>query len=187
MQKFTVSFLGRDCPGVVSTVSGLLSEAGCNIVAATQSLLLGEFAGIFMVSVGEGPTQESLQEQLRQGLKKVNMDLSLIVRPTNEEEWGKSIHCEPFVVSADGTDGEGQIAKISRVFTRHGVNVESLRAFLGEGSKNHALFVFEIMVPDSVDLGRLRRELVCEGQALGLRVSVQHRDIFEAVHRIGSF
>ncbi|MBQ9537069.1 MAG: amino acid-binding protein [Desulfovibrionaceae bacterium] len=187
MQKFTVSFLGRDCPGVVSTVSGLLSAAGCNIFAATQSLLLGEFAGIFMVSVDDALTQEALQGELQQGLAKAGMDLSLIVRPTHEEEWGKSKRCEPFVVSADGTDGEGQIAKISRVFTRHGVNVESLRAFLGEGGANHALFVFEIMVPDSVDLGRLRRELVCEGQSLGLRVSVQHRDIFEAVHRIGSF
>ena len=187
MQKFTVSFLGRDCPGVVATVSGLLSESGCNILAATQSLLLGEFAGIFMISVGDGLTPESLQEELRRGVAKVGMDLSLIVRPTNEEEWGKSIHCEPFVVSADGLDGPGQISKISRVFSRHGVNVQSLRAFLGEGGENHALFVFEIMVPDNVDLGRLRRELVCEGQNLGLRVSVQHRDIFEAVNRIGTF
>ena len=187
MQKYTVSFLGRDCPGVVSTVSSLLCDAGCNIVAATQSLLLGEFAGIFLVSVDDSSTCEMIQEKLRSGIKNVNMDLSIIVRPTNEEEWGKTIHCEPFVVSADGLDGSGQIAKISRVFTRHGVNVESLRAFLGEGGENHALFVFEIMVPDSVDLGRLRRELVCEGQGLGLRVSVQHRDIFEAVHRIGTF
>lgn len=186
MQKFTVSFLGRDCPGVVSTVSTLLSDAGCNITGATQSLLLGEFAGIFMVTADDTASQESIQEQLRNGLTKAKMDLSLIVRPTNEEEWGKAIHYEPFVVSADGKDGTGQIARISRVFTRHGVNVESLRAFLGEGSDKHALFVFEIMVPDSVDLGRLRRELVCEGQNLGLRVSVQHRDIFEAVHRIGA-
>ena len=54
-------------------------------------------------------------------------------------------------------------------------------------TSNHALFVFEVKVPENADLGRLRRELASEGQAQGLRVSVQHRDIFEAVHRIGSF
>ena len=37
------------------------------------------------------------------------------------------------------------------------------------------------------DVGRLRRELTCEGQSRDLRVSVQHRDIFEAVNRVNSF
>ncbi len=185
MQKFTVSFLGRDCPGVVSTVSGLLCAAGCNITAATQSLLLGEFAGIFLVEVGDDRTPESLQQTLLDGLAGAKMDLSLIVRPTCEGAWGRTIHSEPFVVSADGEDGNGQISCMSKVFSRHGVNIESLRAFLDEGTRR-ALFVFEVMVPESVDIGRLRRELACEGQNLGLRVSVQHRDIFEAVNRIES-
>ncbi len=48
-------------------------------------------------------------------------------------------------------------------------------------------FLCEVMVPNSVDMGRLRRELDCEGQKSGLRVSAQHRDIFEAVHRVNSF
>ncbi|MBQ7457273.1 MAG: amino acid-binding protein [Desulfovibrio sp.] len=188
MQKFTVSFLGRDCPGVVSTVSTLLSNCSANITAATQSLLLGEFAGIFLVEVADDTVAaETLQQQLQEGLAKAEFDLSLIVRPTCEGAWGKNSHSEPFVVSADGQDGNGQIAAMSRVFSRHGVNIESLRAYLGDdAAKNHALFVFEVMVPESVDIGRLRRELLCEGQSLGLRVSVQHRDIFEAVNRIES-
>ena len=95
--------------------------------------------------------------------------------------------CEPFVVTADGPDKPGLIAAMSRVFARHGVNIESLKAILGEGGTNQALFVFEVMVPNSVDMGRLRRELDCEGQKIGLRVSAQHRDIFEAVHRVSSF
>ena len=187
MQKCTVSFLGRDCPGVVSTVSTLLSEADCNILAATQSLLKGEFAGIFMVEVADDLSLSQLQERLTLGLEKAGVDLSLIVRPSCEGTWGSNLVCQPYVVSADGKDGKGQISAMSRVFSRHGVNIESLRAFLGEGGADHALFGFEIMVPDTVDIGRLRRELLCEGQNHGLRVSVQHRDIFEAVHRIGTF
>ncbi|MBR4742420.1 MAG: amino acid-binding protein [Desulfovibrio sp.] len=187
MQKYTVSFLGRDCPGVVYTVSSLLSAKGCNIEGATQSLLLGEFAGIFMISIDDDRSAEFLQNELQAGLVKANLDLSLIVKPSHEEQWGKTDLLEPFVVSCDGLDGKGQIAGIARVFTRHGVNIESLRASLGEGGEGHALFVYEILVPKSVDLGRLRRELVCEGQGLGLRVSMQHRDIFEAMHRINVF
>ena len=187
MQKYTASFLGRDCPGVVATVSRILGETGCNIVEVTQTILSGEFAAIFVVQAPEGRSAEELREQLTAGLAEAQVDLSVLVRPAIEGQWGKDLKCDPFVVTADGPDKPGHIAAMSRVFARHGVNIESLKAILGEGGEDHALFVFEVMVPEDADLGRLRRELACEGQSRHLRVSVQHRDIFEAVHRVSSF
>lgn len=187
MQKYTASFLGRDCPGVVASVSRILGETGCNIVEVTQTILSGEFAAIFVVQAPEGHSAEKLREQLTAGLAEAQVDLSVLVRPAIEGQWGQELNCDPFVVTADGPDKPGLIAAMSRVFARHGVNIESLKAILGEGGADHALFVFEVMVPENVDLGRLRRELACEGQTRHLRVSVQHRDIFEAVHRVSSF
>lgn len=187
MQKYTASFLGRDCPGVVATVSRLLGETGCNIVEVTQTILSGEFAAIFVVQAPDGCAGDALRERLIAGLASAEVDLSVLVRPAIEGQWGRGLDCDPFVVTADGPDKPGLIAAMSRVFARHGVNIESLKAILGEGGADRALFVFEVMVPESVDLGRLRRELACEGQTRHLRVSVQHRDIFEAVHRVGSF
>ena len=115
------------------------------------------------------------------------LDLSVLVRPAVEGRWEDSVVSQPFVVTVDGPDRPALIAAMSRVFARHGVNIDSLKAVLGQDHSNHALFVFEVKVPENADLGRLRRELASEGPAQGLRVSVQHRDIFEAVHRIGSF
>ena len=186
MQKFTASFLGRDCPGVVANVSRILEDSGCNIEEVTQTILSGEFAAIIVVAAPE-KNAETLRSKLSAGLESAKVDLSVLVRPAIKGQWGTDLHCEPFVVTADGPDKPGLIAAMSRVFARHDVNIESLKAILGEGGANHALFVFEVMVPDAVDLGRLRRELSCEGQSRDLRVSVQHRDIFEAVHRVSSF
>lgn len=183
MQKFTASFLGRDCPGVVAAISRILEENGCNIEEVTQTILSGEFAAIFVVAA-PAHSEDELHGKLQAGLDAAAMDLSVLVRPAIKGQWGTGLDCEPFVVTADGPDRPGLIATMSRVFARHGVNIESLKAILGEGGANHALFVFEVMVPHSVDLGRLRRELSCEGQNSQLRVSVQHRDIFEAVHRV---
>ena len=187
MHKYTASFLGRDCPGVVAAVSRILEENGCNIEEVTQSILSGEFAAIFVVAAPDALDAQNLHQRLSASLAEAKVDLSVLVRPAIQGQWGQSIHCEPFVITADGPDTPGLIAAMSRVFARHDVNIESLKAILGEGGANHALFVFEVMVPDAVDLGRLRRELSCEGQSRDLRVSVQHRDIFEAVHRVSSF
>ena len=152
----------------------------------TQTILSGEFAAIFVVAAPLADA-DALRARFCAGLAQAQVDLSVLVRPAIEGQWGVGLHYDPFVVTADGADRPGLIASMSRVFARHGVNIESLKAILGEGGAHHALFAFEVMVPDSVDLGRLRRELACEAQNHGLRVSVQHRDIFEAVHRVNSF
>ena len=196
MEKYTASFLGRDCPGVVAAVSRLFGDMGCNIEAMAQTMLSGAFAAIFVVSApeeaaggrGEGACgADCLRLRLEEGLERVGVDLSVLVRPAIAEQWGANLNCEPFVVTVDGPDRPGLIGEMSRVFGRHGVNIENLKAILGEGGEGKALFVFEVMVPDTVDLGRLRRELALEANNLNLRVSVQHRDIFEAVHRVSSF
>ncbi|WP_165075401.1 MULTISPECIES: ACT domain-containing protein [unclassified Desulfovibrio] len=196
MEKYTASFLGRDCPGVVAAVSRLFGDMGCNIEAMAQTMLSGAFAAIFVVSVPEGMAAgrgegacgaDCLRLRLEEGLERGGVDLSVLVRPAIAEQWGDGLNCEPFVVTVDGPDRPGLIGEMSRVFGRHGVNIENLKAILGEGGEGKALFVFEVMVPDTVDLGRLRRELALEANNLNLRVSVQHRDIFEAVHRVSSF
>ncbi len=186
MQKFTASFLGRDCPGIVAVISQLFGELECNIEAMSQTILLGEFAAIFVVSAPDGQRLEGVRKRLSEGLASASMDLSVLVRPAIEGQWGEGLACEPFVATMDGPDRPGLIGAISRIFARHSVNIENLKAILDQNGSGHALFVFEIMIPKDVDLGRLRRELNCEAQNLNLRVSVQHRDIFEAVHRVSS-
>lgn len=187
MQKYSASFLGRDCPGVVAAVSQLFGEAKCNIEAMSQTMLWGEFAAIFIIAAPDDLPVDKLREFLTKGLADAQVDLSVLVRPAIGAQWGEGIKCQPFVVTLDGPDGPGLIGAMSRIFGRHSVNIENLTAALEEEKNGRAMFVFEVMVPDSVDLGRLRRELICEAQKLNLRVSVQHREIFEAVNRVSSF
>lgn len=187
MAKLTASFLGRDCPGVVAAITGLIGELGCNIQAMSQTMLSGEFAAIFIVSAPAGMDAAALAKELEAGLAKAQVDLSTLVRPAAGIQWGRELACEPFVVTVDGPDGPGLIGAMSRVFARHGVNIENLTAILEHVADGNALFVFEVMVPESVDSGRLRRELALEAKRMGLRVSMQHRDIFEATHRVKAF
>lgn len=184
MQTFTASFLGTDRPGVVAGISSILGDCGCNIIALAQTIVSGEFAAIFIVHAPDDATADALYEKLTRGLADNEIDLSVIVRPKLESAWASGENAQPFVISVDGPDRSGLIASMSRIFARHSVNIESLNAVLGEGGDGHALFVFEVMVPPSVDLGRLRRELELEGQQQNMRTTVQHRDIFEAIHRV---
>ena len=184
MRKLTASFLGRDCPGIVAIISRLFGELGCNIKAMSQTMLSGEFAAIFVVDAPDNIDEKYLKDFFSETFAREKVDLSVMARPAIESQWGQNLKCEPFVVTVDGPDGPGLIGAMSKVFGRHEVNIENLRAILDGQEEGNALFVFEVMVPDTVDFGRLRRELSVEAQKLNLRVSAQHRRVFEAIHRL---
>lgn len=187
MHKLTASFLGPDCPGVVAAVAGIFAANNCNIEAMSQAALASEFTAIFVVNAPDDLNPEHLRRILEEGLACTGVDLSVTVRPATGNCWAGYAASDPFVITVDGPDGPGLIAAMSRIFARHGVNITNLTAILYEEPKGNALFVFEVMVPGSADIGRLRRELILEGKNLGLRVGVQHRDIFEAVHRVKAY
>ncbi len=184
--NLAVSFLGRDCPGVVAAIASLMEDAHCNILAVSQTILEGEFAAIFTVQAKESLSSEALHVHLQQGLLQKQVDLSVIVRPAIEKAWGESLECEAFVITANGPNGPGLIAALSNVFARHNVNIENLKAITDADREGHALFVFEVMIPRHLDMRTLRRELREQGQRLSLQMSLQHRDIFEAMHRVSS-
>ncbi len=184
MQSLVISFLGRDCPGVVAAVSSLFEEAHCDIVMVSQTISNGEFAAIFTVLAPPAVTVQSLHAHLTNGLVDKKIDLSVMVRHAIAQAWGQSLPCSPFVVTAHGPNTTGLMAALSSVFARHNVNIENLKALMDEDGKNNALFVFEVMVPENVDLQLVRQELLVQGEKYSLRISVQHRDIFEAIHRI---
>ncbi len=184
MHTLVTSFLGRDCPGVVAAVSSLMEEAHCDIIIVSQTISNGEFAAIFTVVAPSACTVETLHEHLVQGLAKRQVDLSVIVRPAIKNPWCAKVPSSPFVVTAHGPNSTGIMMALSSVFAKYNVNIESLKAIMSEGSDNNAFFLFQVVVPNDVELQNLRNELLEASAKFSLRVSMQHRDIFEAINRI---
>ena len=61
MQKIIISVLGKDRPGIIAAVTGVLFKKDFNIEDVSQTILQSEFSGIFIVS---GPSEISHQELL---------------------------------------------------------------------------------------------------------------------------
>lgn len=86
-------------------------------------------------------------------------------------------------MTVDGEDRFEIIAAFSKIFADQKVNIENLKALMPEEEKR-ALLVFEISLPMEIDRNALRRTLKDKARTLGLQLSMQHRDIFEALHRV---
>ena len=123
-KKMMIAVFGRDRPGIVARVSGLLAEMGCNIEDATQTILHDRFAGMFVVQ----PVQESLaREQVLRALEDgfQGEELTFWLSPMEEAAPPKPAQgaTDPFVLTTIGPDQLGLVAGVTGVLSRFGVNI----------------------------------------------------------------
>jgi ACT domain-containing protein len=86
------------------------------------------------------------------------------------------------VVSVIGQDRTGIVAGISKVLAENNVNILDISQTIMDN-----LFAMIMLVDISnakVDFATLKKELEKTGDELGVKVIVQHEDIFKYMHRI---
>ena len=184
MNKAILSILGRDRPGIVAAVARVLFDQNCNIENVSQTMLQTEFAGIFIASLPEGMSVDDLHQELYARLTPIG--LTVLTKPCEHgEDVGPAAACEPFVITTRGPDRKGLVAHISGVIARHGVNITNLQAmFKGGTDPGDNIMIYEVDVPKAVDLQTLTQDLRDRAGDLQLDISIQHRHIFEVLHRI---
>jgi glycine cleavage system transcriptional repressor len=184
MNKAILSILGRDRPGIVAAVSRALTERNCNIENVSQTMLQKEFAGIFIVTMPQEMSAAQLHTAMSSSLS--SMDLHIYTKPCEGGEDDCSYKgFEPFVITTKGPDRKGLVAGISEVIARHGVNITNLQAvFKGGNDPGDNIMIYEVDLPAGFDHQALAQDLRAMAEAFHLEISIQHRNIFEAIHRI---
>ena len=84
------------------------------------------------------------------------------------------------VVTAYGTDTPGVLAAITAELSASGANVLDVSQKILQG---YFTVVLVADFPSGADLGAARDRLAARGDAFGVRVMLQHEDLFEAMHR----
>ena len=93
--------------------------------------------------------------------------------------------CEPFVITTRGPDRKGLVANVTALLAAHNVNVTQLQAvFRGGNEPGKNVMIYEVDIPLDIDQKKLRDDLQAKGDELNIQISVQHKDIFEAINRI---
>jgi len=86
------------------------------------------------------------------------------------------------VVTAFGKDRTGLVAGVTKALAENQVNIEDLGQTIMQD-----MFAMMILVDISkckCDFETLQKKLAEEGKKLGLQVLIQHKDIFEYMHRV---
>ncbi len=152
-----LSAVGPDRVGIVDDISGLITQAGCNIEESKMAVLGGEFALIMLVS-GQKDAVDSMSRSLP-GLGE-KLGLSVSCRPTREpraERTGR-----PYLLKAVSLDTPGIVHAVSAVIRRYSINIEDLETETvpapWTGAPMFQLSAFLVIGP-SVALGSFKEDL----------------------------
>jgi glycine cleavage system regulatory protein len=154
--SLVMTVIGKDRPGLVDSVAGIVAEQGGNWLESRMSRLGGQFAGILRVQI---PVEK--EAALVRALNQLETEgLTIVVQsdqPQPEESERALIHLE--IV---GQDRPGIVHQISHALAAHGVNVEELNTECSSAAMSgEPLFkaAAKLQIPPSCKLGELKREL----------------------------
>lgn len=183
MEKAIITVLGHDRPGIVAAVSKALFDHQCNIEDVSQTILQTEFAGIFIASMPSSMKPAELLTELEKRLHPEG--LSVFLKEMQSRPAGVQVEMEPFVITTMGPDRPGLVAGITGLLSDFHVNITNLQAaFRGGDDPRRNVMIYEVDIPVETDQNAFRTALYARAKELGLDASLQHRDIFEQIHRV---
>lgn len=182
MKKIAVFVLGPDRPGIIATVSKTLFEHGCNLEDVSQTILQEAFVGIFIGTIDDAQSEDTILAALRGEVE--SKGLTAHLSPLREST-AVQPESESFVITTIGPDRPGLVAGVTEVLAHYGINITNLKAvFRGARNPQHNVMIYEIDIPLIADQNAFRAALYAKAEELGLDISLQHREIFEQIHRV---
>ncbi|MDT8378984.1 MAG: ACT domain-containing protein [Desulfotignum sp.] len=184
MNKFIITVLTKDRPGIIAHVTRVLFELGCNLENVNQMILQDQFAGLFLV---EAPAALD-KDHLNKTLTEQSRDLGLVIHVnTLEKTHGTSMDTEGdiFLITTIGPDQKGLVAGFSAILAAHGANIVNLKAvFKGGPDPRNNVMSYQVWVTPDMDTAALFADLRKRADELGLDIRIQHKNIFDAINKI---
>jgi len=154
MSNFALTIIGRDRPGIVSQVTEILFQLGCNIADSSCSILGGQFAMILLISHPEKSSQEDF-EQAFAPLEETNLSVFLrTLKPGGEQRL--ALEGELCMISVYGSDKPGIVYQVARELGERQVNITDLNTkLIGSPERPVYVMMLEAVLPPTISLEEL--------------------------------
>lgn len=181
-EEFVISIMSRDRVGIVHEISQAISSMGGNIADIRQSVLCGYFTMILLASFPSGVSQRDIQRKLAEVDARSETALSAVVVKTERGDTAATpIPENAYVLTATGIDQIGFVATVTSFCVRHEINILDLSTTVSDGAY---VMILIIDLRRCASIAHVRQDLQRFARETGLKVVLQHHDIFRAVNEI---
>ena len=177
MPHFALSAIGRDRPGIVAAVTGVLLGHGANLEDSQMTILRGHFTMTLVVALPNGADAERLRADLEAAARDLGLEAIALAQVAEADPAAAS--SEPsHIVTVYGTDHPGIVNSVAEALAAADVNITDLNTRLvgdddaGAGDDLYAMMV-EVALPPGLSAGALETLLEAIKRDQGVEVSVR--------------
>ncbi len=179
-QTVILTGVGQDRVGIVAELAQIFYERGCNLLDSSMTLLRGEFALILMISLPDGESTASLQEDL--SALEARLGLTMHMRELTDDELAEAESpVNSYIVSVYGADKPGIVAGITSKLAKAQINITDVQTKSTTGASSVGslppapLFqmILEVNAPITFTQETLLDLLVQSSKDLDVDISVQ--------------
>ena len=174
--SMVIAVMDRDRPGIVAEVTEAISAMDGNLADLSQTVLHGYFTMILAAVFPSGLSARQIEQTLSEGIAS---RVFVIEAEGLPPETGQSEHV--YVLSAIGRNRVGLVAQVSRFCCDRGVNILDLTS---HAEDDQYTMMLQIDLSNIENVERFEQDLSAFGEVSGLRLALQHNDIFRATNEI---
>ncbi len=172
-KMLSLSAIGKDKTGIVSSISEILFKAGCNIEDSTMTLLSGQFAVILLLDCPKNSDILKIERSLSSSMKKLGLSYSVteVDKPTmNKKNFGD------YVIAVYGFDRAGIVYKVSKYLSDKKINITDVQTKISGKKDKVYIMLLEVNIPKTVNIDEIKHNLHHLAQELNVEIFVNQAD-----------
>lgn len=167
-QQLVLTAIGKDKTGLVSELTGLVSECNCNILDSKMAIFGNEFTMIMLLS---GGIADLLQLEIKLPTLALELDLLTMMKRTSAH---KEFVKEKVLLSLEGEDKPGTIKSVTSYLAENDIAIASLKSntsIENELPWQRASIMVEL--PDNLALEQFKQECQQLCETLNMTCSIK--------------
>jgi glycine cleavage system transcriptional repressor len=159
-RQVALSAIGSDRPGIVSQLSRVLFEQGCNLEESSMTRLKGEFAILLLVTLSETGSREALERAVETAMRPLGLTVLLRELTPAEMVSEDDSKTEPYTLVVYGADKPGIVFRATEAAAAHRINITDLRTRVtGAATPVYSLIMELELPPGAASVAAFRRDL----------------------------
>jgi glycine cleavage system transcriptional repressor len=148
MASYALSAIGKDRPGIVAEVTGILLRHGVNLADSQMAILGGYFAMMLVLETSPATDLERLKADLEGSRATLDLEaVSLSEIDATQAQIDEPSH----VITLYGADHPGIVNAVTAALAERNVNITDLDTHLvGEETEPAYMMLLEVALPDGL-------------------------------------
>ncbi len=169
----SLSAIGKDKTGIVSSISEILFKLGCNIEDSTMTLLSGQFAVILLLDCPKNSDISKIKRSLNSSMKKLGLSYSLteVDKPKiNKKNFGD------YIIAVYGSDRVGIVYNVSKYLADKKINITDVQTKISGKKDKVYIMLLEVNIPKTLKIEIVKQNLKQLAKKLNVEIFVNQAD-----------